>query len=71
MPKGKPEAQRKFHKVMSEFYQGTLRSSDGSPVKDKVKALAIAFSEARKIDPKYDMSGKKKPKTFSEAMSER
>lgn len=38
----------KFHRVMSEFAQGRLRSSSGEKVTDRSQALAIAFSEARR-----------------------
>lgn len=43
----------KFQKVMREFESGNLSSSDGEKVKDKKQALAIAFSEARKISPNF------------------
>lgn len=38
----------KFHKVMREFKQGTLKSSSGKKVTSRDQALAIAFSEARR-----------------------
>lgn len=41
--------QRKFDKVMNEFGGGTLTSSSGALVDDREQALAIAFSEARKV----------------------
>jgi hypothetical protein len=44
-----PAQQKKFEKVMHEFGKGTLRRSSGETVKSKDEALAIAFSEARKI----------------------
>lgn len=50
-------AEDKFKKVMHEFKAGTLKSSSGRKVTDKDQALAIAFSEARKIDPDF---GKKR-----------
>jgi hypothetical protein len=40
---------QKFHRVMREFADGKLRSSDGKVVKDRDQALAIAFSEARRL----------------------
>lgn len=44
------EAQkRKMERVMKEFYAGTLKSSNGKKVTSKQQALAIAFSEARKL----------------------
>lgn len=36
----------KIKKVMEEFANGTLTSSDGKKVTDKKQALAIAYSEA-------------------------
>lgn len=36
----------KFHKVMSEFKAGTLRSSSGELVTDRKQAIAIAMSES-------------------------
>ena len=37
---------RKLRKVLTEFRQGTLRSSSGSRVTSRRQALAIALSEA-------------------------
>lgn len=41
-------AQRKVHKVMSEFKRGTLKSSSGQKVKNRKMAVAIGLSEARR-----------------------
>lgn len=49
-------AQNKFEKVMHEFGQGELKSH-GKQVTDHKQALAIAFSEARNIDPNYAEGG--------------
>jgi len=46
------KAEQKFKKVMHEFAQGKLESN-GKPVTDQKQALAIAFSEARKVDSDY------------------
>jgi hypothetical protein len=45
LPKGK---QAKTHKVMSEFKEGSLKSSSGQPVTSRKQAVAIALSEARR-----------------------
>ena len=44
-----PAQKRKMERVMREFYAGTLKSSSGKKVTSKQQALAIAFSEARKV----------------------
>lgn len=46
--KAKPSKSQsaKIKKVMEEFANGTLTSSDGKKVTDKKQALAIAYSEA-------------------------
>lgn len=36
----------KFKKVMKEFQKRSLKSSAGTPVKDRKQAIAIAFSES-------------------------
>jgi hypothetical protein len=41
-------AKKKVQKVMGEYASGDLKSSDGSPVKKKAQAVAIALSEARR-----------------------
>ena len=51
MPYGTDKAKEKFHKVMSEHAAGKLKSSSGDKVTDQAQAVAIAFSEARKVDP--------------------
>jgi hypothetical protein len=38
--------QKKVAKVMREFKAGTLKGSDGKPVKNRQQAIAIAMSEA-------------------------
>ena len=40
----------KFKKVMEEFKNGTLRSSNGDKVMDRSQALAIAYSEVERGD---------------------
>jgi hypothetical protein len=40
--------QTKIHRVLSEFKEGTLKSSSGKKVKSRKQAIAIAMSEARK-----------------------
>jgi hypothetical protein len=40
------EGQRKIRRVLGEFKAGTLKSSDGKPVKSRQQAIAIALSEA-------------------------
>lgn len=52
-------AKEKFKKVMAEWKDGKLESK-GEKVTDFNQAIAIAFSEARTIDPNY---GKKKSAT--------
>jgi hypothetical protein len=47
--------EKKFAHVMRMFEKGTLKSSDGSPVKSKEQAEAIAFSESGNCD-KYQMA---------------
>jgi len=51
------KSEKKFQIVMHEFGQGELKSH-GKPVTDQKQALAIAFSEARKIYPNYGMMKK-------------
>lgn len=46
------KAELKFQRVMSEFAHGKLISHN-IPVTDQKQALAIAFSEARKLNPDY------------------
>lgn len=46
------KSEKKFQKVMDEFGKGEFKSHD-KPVKNQKQALAIAFSEARKIYPNY------------------
>lgn len=40
------QKQAKVRKVMKEFKAGTLKGSDGKPVKSRQQAIAIALSEA-------------------------
>jgi len=40
------QKQAKVRKVMREFKAGTLKGSDGKPVKNRQQAIAIAMSEA-------------------------
>lgn len=47
---GATKGQRKVHKVMKEFKEGTLKSGPhgaGGKVKSRKQAVAIALSEAR------------------------
>jgi len=37
----------KMHKVMKEFKDGTLKSSNGEKVTDRKQAIAIAISEVK------------------------
>jgi hypothetical protein len=53
-----PAQQRKIHKVMHEFKEGSLKSSNGSKVKNPKQAIAIALSEAGASKPPS-----KRPKT--------
>jgi hypothetical protein len=46
-------AQTKYEIVMREFHRGTLFSSSGKKVHDVNQAQAIAYSEARNVDPDY------------------
>lgn len=48
-PKG-AAAERKMHKVMSEYKQGTLHSGspEGPIVKDRAQAIAIGINSARR-----------------------
>lgn len=39
---------KKVSKVLKEFKRGKLKSSEGSKVKSRKQALAIALSEARR-----------------------
>jgi len=50
--KRETKGDRKIHKVMKEFKEGELRSSNGKPVKKRKQAVAIALSEARKSGAK-------------------
>lgn len=45
-PKGTSRKQGKVHKVMSEFKEGSLKSSSGQKVTNPKQAVAIAMSEA-------------------------
>lgn len=47
-----PAEKAKFHKVMHENKEGTLKSSSGKPVTGLGQALAIAFSEASRVGKK-------------------
>ena len=41
------KGERKTHKVMKEFKEGSLQSSSGQKVTKRKQAVAIALSEAR------------------------
>lgn len=45
-----PKQRKKFIKVMREYAEGRLRSSSGKKVESREQALAIAFSEARRVE---------------------
>lgn len=57
------KSEKKFQRVMHEFGQGELKSH-GKKVTDQKQAVAIAFSEARKVYPNYGImkeAGEVKP----------
>jgi len=41
-----PAGKAKVHKVLSEFKEGTLKSSSGAQVTSRKQAIAIGLSEA-------------------------
>jgi hypothetical protein len=47
MAKYGPKAQKKVEKVMHEYKEGKLKSSNGQKVKSRKQAIAIGLSEAR------------------------
>ena len=49
----KIKAERKFNIVMKEYADGKLKSASGDKVTNRKQALAIAYSEARQVDPNY------------------
>ena len=46
------KGEKKIHKVMGEFKDGSLKSSSGAKVKNRKQAVAIALSEARSATAK-------------------
>lgn len=54
--KNETRADKKFHRVLREYYRNELFSSNGKRVTDRERAIAIAFSEARRIDPRYHIT---------------
>ena len=46
--KKESKTNRKIHKVMTEFKEGSLKSSSGKKVRSRKQAIAIAMSEAGK-----------------------
>ena len=60
MPKKKGKGQKKVHKVMKEFKEGSLKSSSGQKVTNRKQAIAIGLSEAGLS--KKQKKGKKKGK---------
>ena len=48
--------EQKFNIIMSEYKSGELHNSNGGIVTDKKVALAIAYGEARKVQPNYGKS---------------
>ncbi len=53
-------AQKKVHKVMSEYKEGSLKSGKGGRAKSRKQAVAIGLGEARKAGAKIP---KKKAKS--------
>lgn len=52
---GAIKGQSKFEKVMKEFGDGKLKDgASGKTVSDKSKALAIAYSAAREVNPNFE-----------------
>lgn len=47
-----PKGKAKVEKVMGEFKRGTLKTSAGSPPKNRKQAIAIALSEGRRAQRK-------------------
>ncbi|HZO51893.1 MAG TPA: DUF6496 domain-containing protein [Bryobacteraceae bacterium] len=43
---------KKIHKVMKEYKEGTLKSGSGKKVSSRKQAVAVALSEARKAGAK-------------------
>lgn len=60
MAKYGPKAQEKISKVMHEFGEGKLKSSQGTKVTDRKQAVAIGISEARKEGDKVPGQPKQK-----------
>lgn len=54
----KGKGQRKVHKVMREYKQGSLRSGSGGKVRKRKQAVAIALSEARRSGARIPRKGK-------------
>lgn len=65
--------EEKINKVMSEYYQGVLKDSQGRLVTDKDQALAIAYSESEDIGNQAKienaMNGTTKENLISKAKS--
>ena len=53
---------RKIHKVMHEFKEGSLKSGSGKKIKSRKQAVAVALSEARQAGARIP---KKKSSTKS------
>ena len=51
------KGERKAHKVMREFKEGTLKSGSGQKVTRRKQAVAIALSEAREAGAKIPKKG--------------
>lgn len=45
-----PAGQKKVHKVLHEFATKKLRTPNGKTVTDRKQAIAIALSEARRVE---------------------
>ena len=50
--KAETKGEKKIHKVMGEFRDGSLKSSNGAKVNSRKQAVAIALSEARSVGAK-------------------
>lgn len=66
--KGKQAKKNKIELVMKEFKEGKLRSSDGSVVTDRKQAIAIALSEAEKVNKGDDCDIEKSKELIDKCM---
>jgi len=49
MPKKPSPSAKKMATVMREYHRGTLKSSSGKKVTDPKQAMAIGYSEGRRV----------------------